>query len=143
MGLESINFIFRSEEPMKNIIEDNHQIERFDEARYVYAEEKLFWIDIKLQKEYCISIRIALSNPIDSVLKALDNLLLYLFGSTGGMLTNLNTKEEYGDYDEHTEKRIIDTYKDRHKVFEGIYGDYTSTIGSDAFYQIQRAKDEY
>jgi hypothetical protein len=138
MGLEAINFFFSLKEPIKKVIENNNQIKRLDEKRYVYAKEGLFWIDIELQNEFCISIRITLCNPIDNVLNALDGLLLYLFNFDGSTLNNLNTKEIFNEYDNSVKERVVIAYKKRKEIFESMYGNYTAAISSEEFYRIQR-----
>jgi hypothetical protein len=139
MGLEAINFFFSLKEPIKKNIEGNSEIKKFDEKHFVFSEEELFWIDIELQNEFTLSIRITLCNPVDSVLKSLDRLLLFLFSFEGGVLNNLNTKEVFKSYDEYAKKRVIESYMKRKRVFESMYGDYTAAISSEEFYRIQRA----
>jgi hypothetical protein len=139
MGLEAINFFFSLKEPIKKVVENNSQIKKFDDKRYVFSEVSLFWIDIEIQNEFTISIRITLCNPIDSILNALDNLLLFLFSFEYPVLHNLNTKEVFRSYNEYAKKQIVESYMKRKKVFESMYGDYTAAISSEVFYQIQRA----
>jgi hypothetical protein len=139
MGLEAINFFFTLKEPIKKVIESNFQIKKFDDERYVFLEEGLFWIDIKLQNEFTISIRITLCNPIDSILNALDNLLLFLFSFEYPVLYNLNTKEVFNSYNEYAKKQIIESYMNRKKTFESMYGDYSAAVSSEEFYRIQRS----
>ncbi len=139
MGLEAINFFFSSKEPIKKVVESNFKIKKLDDKRYVYSEEGLFWIDIELQNEFTLSIRITLCNPVDSVLKSLDRLLLFLFSFEDAVLNNLNTKEVFKSYDEYVKKQIVESYMERKKVFESMYGDYTAAVSSEEFYRIQRA----
>lgn len=143
MGLEAINFFFSLKEPIKKIVESNLEIKKIDEKHFVFSEEDLYWIDIELQNEFTISIRITLCNPVNSILKSLDRLLLFLFSFEGGILYNLNTKEVFKSYDEYAEKQIIESYMKRKKVFESMYGDYMAAVSSEEFYRIQRANSDF
>lgn len=139
MGLEAINFFFSSKEPIKKVVESKTEIKKLDEKRYVFSEEGLYWVDLELQNEFTLSIRITLCNPVDSVLSALNSLLLFLFSFKGGVLNNLNTKEVFKSYDEYAKKQIVESYMNRKKTFESMYGDYTAAVSSEEFYRIQRA----
>lgn len=138
MGLEAINFFFCSKEPIKKVIESNNSISIVDGKRYIYIKDNLYWIDLELQNDLCLSIRITLCNPKDSVLDALDVLLKYLFSYKGSILNNLNTKEVFNKYNESVKERIFEAYENRRKVFEGMYGDYTAAISSEEFYRRKR-----
>ncbi len=141
MGLEAINFFFctKKKESIKEIIEANNQIKKTDEKRYIYFEKDLYWIDIEIQNEFCLSIRITLCNPIDNTLNALDRLLIFLF-NFNGVLNNLNTKEVFHIYNLEVKNKIINSYQERKIVFQSMYGDYTAAVSSEEFYRIQRAK---
>lgn len=139
MGLEAVNFFYCSSESVKEIVENNTEIIKVDDKRYVYKKESSFWIDIELQNNSCLSIRITLCNPKDKVLNALDILLSYFFTFKDGVLHNLNTKEVFKEYNTLVKEKIADTYGNRKKVFEDMYGDYTAAISSEEFYRIQRA----
>lgn len=137
MGLEAINFFFRSNDPIKKILDNNSEISIIDNKRYVYKKEMEFWIDIELQDDFSLSIRIALCNSNRKVLNALYNLLMYLF-KFGGVLYNLNTKEIFKTYDEKAKDKINSSYEARKKVFEYMYNDFEAAISSEEFYRIQR-----
>ncbi|UIR54608.1 hypothetical protein LZQ00_10010 [Sphingobacterium sp. SRCM116780] len=139
MGLEAINFFFCSKELIKTIVESNNQIVKSNEKQYVYKKDDVFWIDLEIQNDLCLSIRITLCNPKEAVLNALDNLLVFLFSFEGGVLNNLNTKELFKHYNKSARERIFNAYENRNKVFEEIYGDYTAAVSSEEFYRIQRA----
>lgn len=58
MGLEAINFFFCSNEPIKKVVDSNIQISKVDDKRYIYKKDDFFWIDLELQNNSCLSIRI-------------------------------------------------------------------------------------
>lgn len=139
MGLEAVNFFFRSHEPIREILECNSEIVSVEDKRYVYRKGGEFWIDIELQDDFCLSIRIALCNPMDITLMKLDNLLLYLF-KNGGVLYNLHTKDIFKWYDEDVKRKLIFSYEMRKKVFGEIYHDFEAAVSSEEFYRIQHKK---
>ena len=140
MGLEAINFFFCSDESIKETLSKNKGIEHIEGKKYVYRKSEEFWIDLEIQNESCISIRITLCNPEDNVLKALDSLLCFLFQSNGSVLSNLNTKELFKEYNNEVKRKIMDSYFNRQKVFQEMYGSFTAAINSEEFYRIQREK---
>ncbi|SDG66002.1 hypothetical protein [Epilithonimonas hungarica] len=137
MGLESINFLFYSNKPIKEILEGSSKIELLENKKYVYRKEDSFWIDIEIQSDVCISIRITLSNPISSIFVALDDLFNFLF-SFNGKLKSLNSKETFVEYNIITKEKIFDIYLQRRKIFEDMYGNYNAAISSEEFYKRRR-----
>lgn len=139
MGLEAINFFFSLKEPnIRKVLESNSEIERRDEKRYVYKKENLFWIDLEVQHENSISIRITLCNPMEETFKAFDDLLRFLFSYGPALLENLNTKGVFRQYDTPAYEKIIAAYKKRKEVFERMYGNYTAAISSEEFSERKR-----
>ncbi|MBN8861886.1 MAG: hypothetical protein J0H92_00860 [Sphingobacteriales bacterium] len=137
MGLEAINFFFRSEEQIQHAITLNKDIVNSEGKKYVYKKDNDYWIDIEIQDLYSLSIRVTLCNPMDSVLSALDRLLSFLFSSKGSMLTDISAKKVYNIYNEDVKEALKESYLKRKKMFEEIYGDYTAAIGSEDFYRRQ------
>lgn len=138
MGMEAINFLFRSREPLRKIIEDKSGIIYLKDEKYVFHVVNKFWIDIELQDIFSLSIRMTLSNPKESALSALDELLLYLFSFENGSLINLDSKEVFEKYNAEVKERIVNSYESRKKVFEQMYGDFTAAVSSEEFYKIRR-----
>lgn len=137
MGLEALNFFFCTGERIKDVIQLNPEIKHLEGNKYVLSNENKYWIDIQLQSNYSLSIQITLCNPRDSLLLAIHNLLLYLFRFREAILNNPHTKEVFNTYNDEVREKIINSYEDRKKTFEEIYGSFTAAIGSDEFYRIQ------
>lgn len=53
------------------------------------------------------------------------------------MLVDMNTKQVYNVYDDKVRKALEESYFDRKKVFESMYGAYTAAIGLEEFYKRQ------
>lgn len=140
MGLEAINFFFRSEEPIKEGLEKNVDFEHQDDKRYVYKKEDQYWIDLELQDLFSLSLRITLCNPQKEVLLALHKLLIFLFSFKGAILIDLTTKEVYKTYDEEVRNMLLSSYIQKKKTFVGMYGNYTAAINSEEFYKRIRGK---
>ena len=137
MGLESKNFFFCSEEKIECEITSNKYI-TYDEGRkYVYKNNNDFWIDLEFYDSYSLSLRITLCNPRDSVLKALFDLLLFLFSFKGGKLIDMYTKQVYTIYNEEVKEALKKSYLNREMIFREMYGDYTEAISSEDFYKKQ------
>lgn len=137
MGLEAFNLFFQSGERVKHIIQLNSGIKHLKGNKYVLNNENEFWIDIELQSDYTLTIRITLCNPEKAVLLALDNLLSFVFGFKNGLLYNQDTKEKFNIYDQEAREKIIESFMVRKKIFESMYGSFTAAIGSEEFYKIQ------
>lgn len=135
MGLEAINFFFRSEEQIEYKAASNKEITRISGNKYVYKEEDNYWIDLEFQDPNALSIRITLCNPTEAVLTALDHLVAFLFGFQGGILLDANTKQTYKTYNNDIQEALRASYLNRKKVFQEIYGAYTAAIGSEEFYK--------
>lgn len=144
MGLETINFFFRSEEQIEYSITSNKDIIHGGGKKYVYKKDKDYWIDLEFQNLYSVSIRITLCNPQEPVLTALYNLLSVLFSFKNGMLMDMSTKQVYKTYNNEAKEALERSYLNRKKVFQDIYGNYTAAIGSEEFYrnreEIEKAK---
>ena len=140
MGLEAIIFFYNSKEKVKSILEFKDNIEYKEGNRYIYKKENCYWIDIEFIDLYSLSIRITLSNPMDYVLQALFNLLSLLFSLGEGVLIDQNTKQVFTTYNEEMKEAIKKSYLERRKIFQDIYGNYTSAIGSDDFYRKQNER---
>lgn len=143
MGLEAINFLFRSEEQLKNNLEKNSLFVQIDDKKYLYRNEYHYWIDLELQDVNSMSIRIALCNPLREVLHALDDLLIYLFSLDGAVLMDLTTKGKFENYNEEVRDLIFDSYARKKKVFVEIYGAYEAAISSEEFYRGIRDKGNF
>lgn len=137
MGLEAINFFFRSEEQIENTIASNKEITHCEGKKYVYKKDNNYWIDIELQDSYSLSIRITLSNPREQVLLALHHLLSFLFSIKHPILMDLATKQVYKTYTNEVREELERSYLNRKKIFENIYGNYTAAISSEEFYKQQ------
>ena len=133
MGLEAINFFFRSDEPIKGLLLS--EFTHADDRKYMYTEDNNYWIDIEIQDAYSVSIRITLCNPLKPVLKALHQLLTYLFRLKNGVLIDLNTKQSYRTYNDLIRIDIEGSYLNKKKRFENIYGNFVAAIGSEEFYK--------
>lgn len=134
MGLESVNFLFKSEYNLKDILLSFDHIYSFNNREYFYKEDKKFWIDLLLQDQFRLSIRIALCNPMEEVLNAFFLLLDQLF-EDGGLLFNLNDKREFADIADISRSEIREIYKERKDIFEKYYGYMEMAIGVESFYE--------
>lgn len=137
MGLEAINFVFRSEEPIEYIITSNNDIIYNEGKKYIYKKHNDYWIDMEIQDMYSLSIRIALCNPTESVLIAFSHLLSFLFGFKGGVLIDIIKKQIYKFYNDEVKNALEESYLNKKMVFESMYGNYTAAIGSEEFYRVQ------
>lgn len=137
MGLEAINFLFRSQEQIKSAVESNKDIAHNEGKNYVYKRDNDYWIDIELQDFYSLSLRITLCNPTGSVLRALYHLFSFLFHLKGSVLTDMSTKKKYTVYNDEMKLAIEESYLNRKKLFQEMYGDYTAAISSEEFYKRQ------
>ena len=137
MGLEAINFFFRSEEQIEYTVASNKDITHVEGKKYVYKKANDYWIDLEFQDLNSLSIRITLCNPRESVLMALSHLLSFLFNFNGGTLMDMNTKQVYKNYNEEVKKALEESYLKRKKVFQDMYGDYVAAISSEEFYRRQ------
>ncbi len=106
-------------------------------GHYVYKKDNDYWVDLKFQDEYSLTIRVTLCNPTDPVLGALDTLFLFLFGFKDGVLNDLKAKKSYNHYSDEVKKDIIYSFVKQKDVFRGMYGEYTAAISSDEFYKRQ------
>ena len=137
MGLESINFFFSSEEKIEYKIASNKYITYNEGRKYVYKNNSDFWIDLEFYDSYSLSLRITLCNPQDSVLKALFDLLLFLFSFKEGKLIDMCTKQAYTIYNEEVKEALKKSYLNKKMIFQEMYGDYTEAISSENFYKKQ------
>lgn len=135
MGLEAINFFFRSEEQLEDKITSNKNVTHIEGKQFAYKKDHDFWIDLELQDQYSLSIRITLCNPKEIVLKALHDLLSFLFDLRGAVLKDMNTKQTYNLYDEKVKKELEDSYHTKQKTFTMIYGNDMAAISSKEFYK--------
>ena len=135
MGLEAINFFFRSEEQLEDKITSNKNVTHIKGKQLAFKKDHDFWIDLELQDQYSLSIRITLCNPKEIVLKALHDLLSFLFDLRGAVLKDMNTKQTYNLYDEKVKKELEDSYHTKQKTFTMIYGNDTAAISSKEFYK--------
>lgn len=138
MGLEAKNYFFRSEEKIECKIASKKYITYTGGGKYVYNKNNEFWIDLEFYDLYSLSLRITLCNPQDYVLKALFDLLSFLFSLKGGKLMDMCTKQVYTIYNEEVKEDLKKSYLNKKMIFREIYGDYTAAIGSDDFYKNQR-----
>ena len=137
MGLEAINFFFRSKEQIESAVASNKDIIHSKEGKYVYKKDNNFWIDLEFQDSNSLSIRITLCNPRDTVLIALYHLVSFLFSLKGGTLIDMNTKQVYETYNNEVKEALEKSYLNKKKIFQDIYGEYTAAISSEEFYKRQ------
>ena len=137
MGLEAINFSFHSKEPLEEKLALNKEIKYIKENKYVLNMNDNFWIDLELQSQNSLSIRITLCNPTEPVLEALFNLVGYLFKGNG-QLIEMRSKQVYQTYNDELKENLKKLYFNQKKKFQEIYGDYTAAIGSEEFYRRQK-----
>lgn len=135
MGLESINLFFQSEEAFEETLKKNSLIEYCKDHQYVYKMNSKYWIDIQMLDLHTASLRIVLSNPSDSLIIALDKLLLFLFKLDKPQLKDMVTKKIYCIYNNEVRKELEETFIKRKNVFKEMYGDYENAIGADEFYE--------
>jgi len=138
MGLEAINFYFHSGEPIRSVVKSNDRFYNIENNKYAYKNEGEFWIDIEFQDDYSLSLRIALCNPLDKTLLALDNLFSLLFRFKNSTLKDLYTKEIFKTYDQKVCQKIKELYENKKKIFTEIYGGYTAAISSEKFYWLYK-----
>lgn len=137
MGLEAINFFFRSEEQIEYSVASHKDITHIDGKKYAHKKDNDYWIDIEFQDPYSLSLRITLCNPREPVLVAFHHLLLFLFSFKNGTLMDMTTKQVYKAYNNEIREALERSYLNKKKVFENMYGNYTAAIGSEEFYKRQ------
>ncbi|MEN5133138.1 hypothetical protein [Elizabethkingia anophelis] len=136
MGLESLNLKFQSKENLRNIIERASNIINQDNMKYTIKKDDEYWIDLNLVDENILFLRITLSNPTETLLPALYNLLELLFDNTrGACLCEMTNKIELYSYNKETEKILEDIFLKLKEKFKSFYGDINAAIGSEEFFE--------
>lgn len=137
MGLETINFLFSSSEQMEYAIKMNKDVIHAEDKEYIYKKDNDYWIDLKFNNEYSLSIRIALCNPTEPTMIALDHLATFLFGFKDGIFIDIKAKKKYLSYNEEMKKDLFESFIKSKDVFKEMYGDFTAAISSEEFYRRQ------
>jgi hypothetical protein len=135
MGLEAINLLFKSKEPIELFFTSKIEVMHHQGKKYSYVKDDEYWIDLEIQDNNSLSIRIALCNPNRSVLMALFSLLASLFRLKESMLIEMNTKQVFKELDDKTKEALEKLYLERKNVFQSMYGSYTAAISSEEFYR--------
>lgn len=135
MGLESINFFFKSEEQLTKETLQQIGVEHVQDNKYVFKKEQKYWIDIELQDQQTLSIRITLCNPFGNLFGGMDKLLESLFNYEKPILVDMSTKNKYTTYDLQTKELLSNSYLKKREPFKAMYGDNTAAIGSEEFYK--------
>ncbi len=133
MGLESANYTFCSEKEIKELLNSNIEIVKKNEKLYFINSESSF-IEIEVLSKKCISIQIVLCNPIDQVLKKLEDLLAFMLLENEGSLKDMYSKVKISSVFEMY--LIRDSYRKQQFRFQTIYGNYINAIDSDGFYKL-------
>jgi hypothetical protein len=144
MGMESVNYFFRFKEPLvKEAIEKSlkESLEVFFNKKgdIVYSGLN-FWIDLQvIEKDNwvsALSIRIALSNPVNGIESSLKRLLDILFASfTHSELVDLNTKAVINRLDSEAWDQIWQSYKAKREIFEDMHGCVELPVSAELFFK--------
>lgn len=135
MGLEAINYIFRSEMALNELLYKNRDISQLSRQYYCYCEAGKFWIYLELHDNHTLSIRIALCNPIQGVLNALSSLIEFLYSQTDGWLFDMHSKEKYSAFNPLVAEKLKYSFLNKRSTFSEMYGEMAEAIGSDEFYK--------
>lgn len=138
MGLEAINYYYRSKEKAGRLLKDFGAQLHPDESRYPVLTGDDYFIEFELYDEHTISIRITLSNPQIPVLNKLKQLLTYLLVENEGVLKDLHTKQSHHMLNETTWALIERSYHSKKSLFEERYGHIVAAVSSSQFRDMRR-----
>ncbi|HWY38578.1 MAG TPA: hypothetical protein VNY73_08470 [Bacteroidia bacterium] len=136
MGLESANYLFKSEKAITSTVKLKSDFKELDRNKWALISEKRYWIELEPLNDYSISIRFVLCNPEKEVLNAFFTFLSFLFINDGELI-DLNTKNVFTHLNETTKEKLIESYIQKRKVFKELYGNYTAVLGVEDFYKNQ------
>lgn len=134
MGLEAINYFFRSENEIKTKAINEIGMLHSESNKYFLEGKNRFYIDVEFSDSYSLSIRVTLCNPIDTIIEALFELFENLFRLGSGILTDMSTRTNYDELHTDTKEKLRSSYLEKRKNFCDMYGIYSAAISSEEFY---------
>ncbi len=132
MGLESINFVFRSDCNIEKKLQTIEHSLHLKDNLFAYADNGKYWIDLLVKDNNTLSLRIALCNPSAYVSNALIRLLKLLFEKTFILYSPDYNKNISSNIDWELEVKSF--IKEKKDIFHERYGNIEQAISADSFY---------
>lgn len=133
MGLESVIFLFKGKDRLQQRLSNIGNIYMQGENKYIYKDSSTYFIDLLLQTDYLLSIRIALCNPYPDILNAFFILVKKIF-KEGDHLFVYDIKLDIDELNQISLNFIKDFYDQRRTDFIKNYSNISVPISADDFF---------